>query len=383
MANPQETPDLCVYRTELLIRFLASFKFITPTTLGIFFFFAVSLPLTVWATLEGQPLPGNADDYVSYLKNISWSVSLLYLFPFVVGLTLKFYQEIPKLFSYLYDSVVESGAENDVNEFKHWLDKRFNGRVHPFAMIALTLGLNWLYFVQILDRHIPNWMTGGELLKDFFNTNHGLTSAGLVAAIIQIILIYWVFMLVWKTVIFSWGLHEFFNRRFGIKIDLLHPDGNCGLKPLNDTVMYLNYILLLLGMYVSLKVVDKIVIQNLPLFADIGNPLMLGSYAILAPLLFFFPLGAPHYKMREEKQKFILELSRKSREFYSKLTRAADEKSCSEANRTFHDLEQTRTYLIESIPVWPFNIRSIETFTGIVIVPLLPTVISLAFDFFT
>jgi len=109
--------------------------------------------------------------------------------------------------------------------------------------------------------------------------------------------------------------------------------------------------------------------------------MMLGGYAILAPLLFFYPLGAPHYKMKEEKQKFILKVSKKSREFYLKLTETEDEKASSEATKAFQDLEQTRTHLITSIPVWPFNFKSIEAFMGIVVVPLFPTVISLVFDF--
>lgn len=72
---------------------------VSPVGLGIGFFLSVSLPLSVWASLL-EPLKVEAG-YVSYFDNISWSISMVFLFPFVVSLTLKYYLEIPILFEFL------------------------------------------------------------------------------------------------------------------------------------------------------------------------------------------------------------------------------------------------------------------------------------------
>jgi hypothetical protein len=56
---------------------------VSPVGLGIGFFLSVSLPLSVWASLL-EPLKVEAG-YVSYFDNISWSISIIFLFPFVVS----------------------------------------------------------------------------------------------------------------------------------------------------------------------------------------------------------------------------------------------------------------------------------------------------------
>jgi hypothetical protein len=283
-----------VYETEPVIKAIASCKHVTPVRLGILFFLLVSLTLTVWAVVTGGE---NTDAYVTYLENISWSISLLYLFPFVIGLTLRFYQGIPDLFEFLFENTLQEKQPEQIDNFRKWLAARFNGYLHPVVFMGATFVLNYLYFSQILDRENPSWMVGGPILMDVLSSRQGLTPVGAYAALIQVVLIYWALVLIWKAVIFSWGLHEFFNAgKFNIKLDLWHPDGSCGLKRISSTCMFFNYILLLFGVYISLKVIDKIMVQNLPLFSDIGNPLMLGGYAILAPLLFFFRLVHPTTK---------------------------------------------------------------------------------------
>lgn len=370
-----------VYETEPLIRAVASFKWITPVRLGILFFLLVSLSLSLWAFLAGGE---NSAEYITYLENISWSVSLLYLFPFIIGLTLRFYQGIPDLFEYLFENTLQEKQPQEIARFKKWLGDRFNGCLHPIVCLGITFGLNLFYFKQILEHESPSWMVGGPVLLGVLSSRQGLTPVGAYAAVIQMVLIYWVLVLIWKTVIFSWGLHEFFNARgFRIKLDPLHPDGSCGLKRISSTAMFLNYILLLLGVYVSLKVIDKIMIQELPLFSDIGNPLMLGGYAILAPLLFFFPLGAPHYQMKAEKERFISQISQKGKKLFAELINADfKEEALINDIQIFQKLEETRDNLIRTIPVWPFNFKSIEAFLGMVVIPLFPSLLSLIFNFF-
>lgn len=380
-SQPKAASSFRVYETEPIMRLITSFSFMTPVRLGIVFFFMISLTLAGWGAVA-QSRIGNSAHYITYFENISWSVSLLYLFPFIVGLTLKFYEEIPRLFDYLLEERVEATNDALIEAFRTWLNKRFNGCIHPLVLFVVTLGLNWLYFKQVLASEPSSWMVGGTVLQGALMFRQGLTPLGFYAALVQIVLIYWALILIWKTVIFSWGLHELFNKQgFAIRVDPLHPDGCCGLRRVSSTTMFLNYILLLFGLYVSLKVIDKIIVQKAHLFADIGNPMMLGGYAILAPLLFFYPLGAPHYRMKEEKERFLAQISGKSRRLLAKLVAADSAEDCAEAAQVFQQLEQTRRQLMTSIPVWPFNFRSIEAFLGIVVVPLLPTVISLVFDY--
>ena len=267
--------------------------------------------------------------------------------------------------------------------FRAWLDKKFNDLVSPIVFFLITLFLNSIYFHQVLANEKDNWMVGGVVLKDFFHMEQGLTYMGLYAAIVQIILIYWVFNLVWKTVVFAWGLHEFFKKRnFRIDIDPVHADGCCGLKRISSVCMILNLILFMLGIYVSFKVIDKMHIQQASLFADIGNPLMLGSYAILAPLLFFSPLAACHEAMKSAKLKFIGDISKKSQQLRKQLKDINPDSKGLAAVQIFSEMEKIRNELIRSIPVWPFNFRSLEAFFGTVVIPLVPVLLPIIFQLF-
>ena len=145
--------------------------------------------------------------------------------------------------------------------------------------------------------------------------------------------------------------------------------------------MLLNLTLFILGIYVSLKVVDKIVIQDSSLGADIGNPMMLGGYLILAPLLFFFPLGAAHRQMNDAREKFLEPVSQKCERLFSELSEASLDDKGLAAVQTFSALETTIIHLRKEIPVWPFDFRSLQAFVGTIVIPILPIVLPFAIDF--
>ena len=146
--------------------------------------------------------------------------------------------------------------------------------------------------------------------------------------------------------------------------------------------MLLNLTLFVLGIYISLKVVDKIVIQGSPLAEDIGNPLMLGAYLILAPLLFFLPLGAAHRQMNDARQKFLEPVSENCARLFSELANVSLDDKGHTAIQTFSALDTARIQLHKDIPVWPFDFRSLQAFVGTVVIPIFPVALSVATKFF-
>lgn len=377
----KENPHFIVYQKEPLLRFITWAK-LTPVTLSVAFFFGISLTLCAWAALTGPVTPGS--EYISFFRSISWSLSMLFLFPFVVGLSLKYYQEIPRVFDYLFEKVVEGDEREEIGDFRIWLQKRFNDAFSPGIFLVLTLVLSLTYYHQILNRPLYiGWDmdNSSELLQSVFASRRGFTGLGLYGAVIQIVLLYWTFNLLWRGIVFAWGLHEFFNKRnFSLKVELLHPDGCCGLGRIGSTAMILNGILFLLGIYVSLKVIDKMVIQKAPLGADIGNPMMLGAYVILAPVLFFSQLGAAHYRMKVAKEDFLLPISRRSEELSRELRKVELNKGGVDSVQALYEMERMRIGLKKSIPVWPFDFKSLQAFVGTVVVPVVPVLLPFIFQ---
>jgi hypothetical protein len=366
---------LTVFRKEPLMRAIAATG-VSPVGLGIGFFLSVSLPLSVWASLL-EPLKVEAG-YVSYFDNISWSISMVFLFPFVVSLTLKYYLEIPILFEFLLQKTDQSHKHLD--EFYTWLDRRFNSYWVSSAALALTIGLNMIYFYQIFQhQEFTDWITSGKLLGFLSTRGRGLTTVGFYAALIQTVLVYWILNLLWRGAILAWGLHELFNKRnYPVKIQPLHPDHCCGLRKIGDVAMLLNLTLFVLGIYISLKVIDKIVIQNSSLGEDIGNPIMLGGYLIVAPLLFFFPLGAAHRQLNDAKERFLEPVNQKCERLFSELADVTLDDKGFTAVQAFSALDTAITRLHKEIPVWPFDFRSLQAFAGTIVIPILPIVLPFA-----
>lgn len=373
------TAPIIVYANEPLMRLLAKATQERPTVLILGFYAFVTAPLFAMHGVAEQPRL-RAEDHLSFLDNISWSLSVVFLLPFVVGLSLQYYQEIPLLFRGLFNRFAED--ECDRSEFEGWLNRRFNDPVSPLVIAVATLFLNWLYLGQLLDDPQMDWMKGGILFHQHFGATYGLTLAGAFAIFVQTVLVYWVATLVLKGAILAWGLREFFDRWCAVeKIEPLHPDGVSGLAAIGRVAGILNRIFFLLGLYLSLKVIDKMIIQESSLLEDIGNPMMLGAYAILAPLLFFLPLAAAHDKMLEAKERFlkpICEVSAKALEEIGD----ADSDADGRASRIEEivRLDQLREQMYRKILVWPFDFKSVQSFFATVTVPLLPIALSVIVD---
>ncbi len=348
----------------------------SPVNLTFSFFLVVTIPMCLWAASSSPP-KSDYSDYVSFFENISWSVSIIFLFPFVAGLTLQFYDEIPRLFSYLLEEMVKNGNETELEKYKNWLNNRFNDRLSAGIFLLITLVLNIVYVYQILQDTDPGWITSGELFMSILGTRHGLSWFGVYGVIIQVVLIYWVFNLVWRGFVLSWALFEFFQRRkFSIEIEPLHPDGVCGLRSIGNLATTLNTILFMLGIYVSLKVIDKIIIQNAPISDDIGNPVMLVSYAIMAPLLFFLPLGAAHGKMVEAKIRFLQPISKRCTAIIANLGEIDPDDRDSASPKSLNELIKIKDDLSKRILVWPFNFKSLKSFFGSIVVPFVPVLLT-------
>jgi len=349
---------------EPLLKFLSSFN-IPPYKLGFYFFIIISFTLSITGAFC-EPKPDQSK-FVNYFENISWSISILFIFPIVIGLTKKYYIKIQLLLNDLTKKPAKGRKEQAV-KLNRRINSLFNNFYSPIIFLSITVFLNIEYCIQILNKEpYSNWITNGEFLKDFLNTSSGFTYPGFYSAIVQVFLIYWVFNLIWNSFVFAWGLHQIFNKNnFILRVRPLHSDNCCGFSEIGNTSMIFNYIIFLLGIYVSLKVVDKIVIQSLPLTNDIGNPIFLVCYAILAPIFFFLPLSSAHNKMKEAKNNLITPLKNQ----YASLVESINEHNdkAEIANNIYNLIGN----LEASITVWPFNFRSIESFVGTIVAPILP-----------
>lgn len=375
--SKEETFKLSLWDKEPLMRLLA--KRLTPVSLGIYFFVCVSLPLCILAYLDER----------NFFENISWSIPVVFLFPFLAGLGFKYYEEIPKLFEHLFADIVESAPIEKKIDFYKWLDARFNNYASTILILILSLSLALLFFFEKqtgCKRVGIDWMFGGDLFKLSSDVilGCGFTGTGLFAAALQVVIGYWCLNLAFRAAVCYWGLYELFNRKnnwnFQIRVSPLHPDRCCGLGRIGDVAMLFNVIMFIIGIYVSLTVLDKMFVQGSSPFADITIPLYLTGYILLAPLLFFLPLGSARRTLKQAKNDFLNPLSEKC-EKLAKLSSVDNDKDSSAAVGAFFEMDKLRAQIEREIPVWPFNFRSFVNFSGAIVVPLVPVLITLLTKF--
>jgi hypothetical protein len=150
----------------------------------------------------------------------------------------------------------------------------------------VVLTLDVIYFHQLLGdaESTLSWMMSGRLVEREFGLAKSFSVLGLVAALLQLILSYWVATFVVKILRYIHDLHRFFrDEEFAVVLDTQLPDAEYGLEKLSGLAT-LQVSVVLLGGYISFKVIDKLYLQHASLTGDIGNPVMLINHVILAPL---------------------------------------------------------------------------------------------------
>lgn len=363
--KPTEENNIIVCSGEPLIKFLSSFN-IPPYRFGLYFFIVISFTLSL-AGASCKPNP-HQNNFHCYFENISWSLSILFIFPFIVGLTSKYYQKI----QLLLNGLTEVPSQEKMAQAKGFIRKincLFNNYYAPVIILIITIGFNIVYYEQILnDVSHKNWITNGNFLQNILNTASGFTYPGFYSAIIQIFLIYWIFNIVWNSSVFLWGLHKIFNEDiFENNINPLHADGCSGLEEIGNTYLILYYIYLLLGAYLFLKVIDKAKFQNLPLTVDIGNPAFLVCYFAILPFILFVPFYVVHSRMKQVKLNLINKFKHKYAELIGFI--CANENNCKYED--INNLKILMNSLEHSITVWPFKFKSMRFIFKVILPPVL------------
>jgi hypothetical protein len=367
-----ECTEISVASREPITQIMSFFK-LNPVNAGLLFFCFVSLPLTIWGSFS---TPEDSSKVTNqYFYSIAWSVTILTIFPLLIGLTVKYYSEIPILIQELLSHVSAEAPQGLKKEYLLYFSHRFSNRYAWPVFCLITLLINYVFLYQFLRGPIKGLWGNGEHLKWLFNNSpEGLSPVGIFAITIQLGLVYWLINVAWNSFLLSNCLHKLFATfQDYISLNPVHPDGCCGLRRLGSIAMIFSSIIFLIGMYISINVIDHTLIQGQSLFSDIGLPICLACYAVFAPVLFFLPLSTAHRTMQREKDAFLLPLANKSRKMLTDLCNDNDVQRID----TFRQFGNIYRDLDKNIPVWPFDLRSIQTFFGTIVVPVVPVAITI------
>jgi hypothetical protein len=160
----------------------------------------------------------------------------------------------------------------------------------------------------------------------------------------------------------------------------LNPDKCGGLSSINAYTQKLAYGVAVIGLIVSVAMIYEI--NNGNLLNAYPILLAVGLYIVLAPLIFFLPLGTAHDAMRKAKDEELMIIANEFDQAHEKLKRSAVVWDKDSYTAELDRIELIRKWygIVEEFPVWPFDMRSLQRFLGIISAPLVPALLSLGIN---
>lgn len=174
------------------------------------------------------------------------------------------------------------------------------------------------------------------------------------------------------------ALREIFRDQ-RINISPWHPDRCGGLKGISQYSATLGYAIAVVGLTVSVQTIQEIAYGTFA--SSYLTWIGLVAYVLCAPLIFFLPLGTAHTAMRKAQQSHLLVLSKQFDEQYNLITDTIED-SPDELEASVMKIEclQTLYKITEDFTIWPFDIVNLRRFLTITLAPLLPGVVTAAFE---
>ena len=106
----------------------------------------------------------------------------------------------------------------------------------------------------------------------------------------------------------------------------------------------------------------------------------MSGYILMAPLLFFLPLGSARRTMKQAKVNFLQPISKRCEQL-AKISSVDTGEEPSAAVGAFFEMDKLRVQVDRDIPVWPLDFRSFLKFSGAIVFPIAPVIVALLTEF--
>lgn len=367
--------SLAPYRGNLVLAFLLDRLHLGVSGVIVAAFVTLSLLNILLNALQGTlwPTPKLPNALFSVKWVAHWT-SIPFLYPIAAGVAVVVYKQIPSMFRNLISSGVLV-TPRDQRSFFTNLQRHYQSRV---VNLVLIIGLIII---------VIGW-TIVKLRQNFSDWNHVdpgvLTVASWYWIFIGTVGIYVVLHLSFTILVTFRAMRTVFadKSRFAIALKFMHPDRICGLRPMSKFVLWIGFLLALLGFMNGVYIVSAFYRLGSvwELLQSIGPILLVVGYVLLAPLLFFLPLLPAHNVMLKAKDKFQLQISRELDYHLQHMSFCIEQGKFDVAEHSHIEVLSSYKRYMDALPVWPFDIGTIAKFFSMVLLPLMLSVLGILFQ---
>ncbi len=370
MARNGGTTVFAIENYDPLARFLRRSLRLSPLSFGLWVFFLdlvvdawLGYRYHVWLSPGAAIYPGLLQDFTALVVDFG-------SIPIIAGLYLWSTEGATQLFQRLQ----QSGVFQSPAVIPQTVEKsrpRFESK-WVFYLICI---LSVLYAVSQLAAY-ENWVpwksAGGYLnlapVTAYYRSPFWLLN------------FYTFLFAIYNIVITVTALRSLFRTR-GIRILPLHPDKCGGVVSISQYTLMIAYGIASAGLVISGATVFALRTDTL----GQSYPIILGivAYLILAPVLFFWPLGTVHAAMQEAKDSQLLRLAKRLNDVYVRMNSKDQSEKDLEQDLKLHEEIRKLYDFAQGFPVWPFDINNLRRFFAVITAPLIPALISYVIDFVT
>lgn len=159
-----------------------------------------------------------------------------------------------------------------------------------------------------------------------------------------------------------------------IRLEALHPDGCGGLSAVGRLGLRHQYILTIIGVNLLLFYFYNVQKLNNPEMFKIVMILLVVGYLIVGPLVFFSPLLPFRDEMANYKSNLINDFSHRLQEELNNIRSRLQDESLSKEPGDIIGMLRNIITIIQELPVWPLDIKTLRKFFLAYIVPLIPAI---------
>ena len=343
---------------------------ISPLLIVLIFFLVINIPILIAShqndiLISGQGRVGLFNDYAW------WALQLT-----SIPATILFLLWMPKGFS----DVIQGLRRNQSLKFYDEDDQalsaflsRFNRTYFHWAWIVISIlaVAGFILGLSVPEQsQFQTWQTAGDFVFCYtILVWDSIFTLGMLAVIRVFISIF------------------YFNKlfqEFKLNVRIVHPDRAGGLSPLGDFSVKIGYVIGIYGFASVAATLSESYVTTTqfssPMLSNALLPL-LAIYLVLAPVVFFAPIGTARSAMRRAKQVFLLKISDQIEVEFQNI-RDLDTADAEVISLSLEKLDQLQRVheMAEKFPVWPFNLRNVIRFFSAISSPFVLGVVSIIVD---
>lgn len=373
-AGPAAEARLQPFRADPILRWLnARPAWMTPAVFALAF---AALALCAWldGTLRSiEAPPGRYPDgalLVPFLEEWFGPVFVLGFFPALALYARLLDRRIVRTAGALYQRSILHADVHSPEQYARDLQARFDSR---WAWLLSALFCGWFVALWIAAR--LGWLD--DSLGIVVHVASQESRFGFAWILAFSLLGPHLFMSVtWRVMVCAWALHQAFRPERKVHLQPLHPDNCCGLRFIGS------FTLLLSGFVAFFPLFLALLAWFYPRFLDnqvTGWALMYSGaavYVAIATFVFVFPTYQAHRLMVAEREAALDTLNRRFFRAYEAVFRTLESPhpvDNAELEASVKLLETIRTFYreVRNRAIWPFNVRVVSEFVGVLGIPLL------------